>query len=85
MLCEINYENVFFIKISSSSSNSSNKNLSKPFANINWIKKIIIFIIIASMSLIKSLLVFIYNAVTNQVNVIKKIKLLNEVIIYDDS
>ena len=37
------------------------------------------------MSLIKSLLIFIYNAVTNQVNVIKKIKLLNEVIIYDDS
>ena len=87
MLCEIDYENVFFIKISLNSSSSSNKNLSKSFTNINQVKKIIILIIITLMFLIKKLLIFVYNAVVNvnQKNIVKEIKLLNEIMIYDDN
>ena len=37
------------------------------------------------MNLIKNLLIFIYNVVINQVNVIKEIKLLIEFIIYNNN
>ena len=37
------------------------------------------------MSLINFLLIFAYNVVANQINVVKKIKLLNEIMIYDDN
>ena len=37
------------------------------------------------MNLIENLLIFVYNVVVNQINVVKKIKLLNEIMIYDDN
>ena len=37
------------------------------------------------MNLIENLLIFVYNVVISQVNVIKEIKLLNEIMIYDDN
>ena len=37
------------------------------------------------MSLIKSLLILAHNAVANQINIVKEIKLLNEIMIYNDN
>ena len=37
------------------------------------------------MSLIENLLIFVYNVVANQTDIVKKIKLLNGIMIYDDN
>ena len=97
MLCEIDYENVFFAKpmaLPKASSKASNSS-----ASTGWIKKAAILAIIASMSLVESISAICNNTIASQAraslapansqtlaskatDVAKETKLSNEVIVY---
>ena len=81
MLCEIDYENVFFAEPTALPS----KCLPKPSASTSWIKKAATLATVASMSLAGSLSALAHNAVASQADVAKETKLPNGVMIYGDS
>ena len=91
MLCEIDYENMFFAE----AKNLSNKNLSEPSAikvshsrKVSWIKKAAIMAIAASISLAGSLsqLINVDQADIIKVdNVAGETRLSNDVMVYDNS
>ena len=79
MLCEVDYENVFFAE---PMPDSLPESLPKPAKTFNWVKKAATLATVASMSLAGSFSQLVYNAVPEITDVASETKLPNGVRVY---